>query len=54
MRFGIIGLRRAGGNLALRAIEKDHEVVGLSKFGEKQELADARVSRHRTDGGVEI
>ena len=31
MKFGIIGLGRIGGNLALQAMEKDHEVVGYSK-----------------------
>ena len=44
MKFGIIGLGRMGGNLALQAIEKGHEVVGFSKSGEKQELVDAGVS----------
>ena len=44
MKFGIVGLGRMGGNLALQAIEKGHEVVGFSKSGEKQELVDAGVS----------
>lgn len=44
MKFGIVGLGRMGGNLALQAIEKGHEVLGYSKSGEKQELADAGVS----------
>ena len=43
MKFGIVGLGRMGGNLALQAIEKDHEVVGYSKSGEK-EFKDAGVS----------
>ena len=30
MKFGIIGLGRIGGNLALQAIEKEHQVVGHS------------------------
>ncbi len=38
MKFGIVGLGRMGGNLALRAQEKGHEVVGYSK-SEKEELA---------------
>jgi 6-phosphogluconate dehydrogenase len=44
MKFGIVGLGRMGGNLALQALEKDHEVVGYSKSGEREELADAGVS----------
>jgi len=44
MKFGIVGLGRMGGSLALQALEKDHEVVGYSKPGEKKEFADAGVS----------
>lgn len=43
MKFGIVGLGRMGGNLALQALEKDHQVVGYSKSGEKKEFADAGV-----------
>ncbi len=39
MKFGIVGLGRMGGNLALRAQEKGHEVVGYSK-SEKEEFAE--------------
>ncbi len=42
MKFGIVGLGRMGGNLALQAMEKGHEVVGYSK-SEKKELAEAGV-----------
>jgi len=35
MNFGIIGLGRIGGNLALQAIEKGHHVVGYSKSDEE-------------------
>ena len=38
MRFGIIGLGRIGGNMALQAIEKGHQVVGYS--ASKKELDD--------------
>jgi 6-phosphogluconate dehydrogenase len=31
MRFGIVGLGRIGGNLALQALEKDHQVVGYNR-----------------------
>jgi 6-phosphogluconate dehydrogenase len=42
VKFGIIGLGRMGGNLALQALEKGHEVVGSSR-SEKKELAEAGV-----------
>ena len=52
MKLGIIGLGRMGGNLALQAIEKDHEVVGYTKSGEKKELADAGVSFAGSPAGL--
>jgi 6-phosphogluconate dehydrogenase len=42
VKFGIIGLGKMGGNLALQALEKGHEVVGSSR-SEKRELAEAGV-----------
>ncbi len=42
MKFGIMGLGSMGGNLALQALEKGHEVVGSSR-SEKPELAGAGV-----------
>ena len=35
MNFGMIGLGRIGGNIALQAIEKGHHVVGYSKSDEE-------------------
>jgi 6-phosphogluconate dehydrogenase len=31
MKFGIIGLGRMGGGLALQAMEKGHQVVGYNR-----------------------
>jgi 6-phosphogluconate dehydrogenase len=42
VKFGIMGLGSMGGNLALQALEKGHEVVGSSR-SEKPELAGAGV-----------
>jgi 6-phosphogluconate dehydrogenase len=42
MRFGIVGLGRMGGNLALRAVEKGHQVVGYARSRERtRELSRA-------------
>jgi 6-phosphogluconate dehydrogenase len=44
MRFGIVGLGRMGGNLALAALDKGHEVVGYDAAERPgSELADAGV-----------
>jgi 6-phosphogluconate dehydrogenase len=42
VKFGIVGLGKMGGNLALQALDKGHEVVGSSR-SEKKELAEAGV-----------
>ena len=42
MKFGMMGLGSMGGNLALQALGKGHEVVGSSR-SEKPELARAGV-----------
>jgi 6-phosphogluconate dehydrogenase len=34
MKFGIIGLGRMGGGLALQAMEKGHQVVGYNRSPE--------------------
>jgi 6-phosphogluconate dehydrogenase len=41
MRFGIVGLGRIGGGLALQALEKGHEVVGLDVAGVSSDLLKA-------------
>jgi 6-phosphogluconate dehydrogenase len=33
MKFGVVGLGRMGGNLALHAVEKGHEVIGFDAGG---------------------
>jgi 6-phosphogluconate dehydrogenase len=44
MRFGIVGLGRIGGNLALAAIDHGHEVVGYDRDrGRLEQLAAERV-----------
>src|SRR2546426_7419498 len=44
MKFGIVGLGRMGSNLALRAAEKGHQVVGYDRMlGSQQELKAAGV-----------
>jgi 6-phosphogluconate dehydrogenase len=40
MKFGIMGLGKMGGNLALQALEKGHEVVGSSN-SVKDEISEA-------------
>jgi 6-phosphogluconate dehydrogenase (decarboxylating) len=39
--FGVIGLGKAGGELALQALEKGFRVVGLSRDGAHDELKEA-------------
>lgn len=46
--FGIIGLGRIGGNLALYAIEKEMRVVGLSLGGVPEHLTKAGVEAAKT------
>jgi 6-phosphogluconate dehydrogenase len=39
--FGVIGLGKMGGGLALQALEKGFRVVGLSRDGAPDELKEA-------------
>ena len=39
--FGVVGLGRMGGNLALQALEKGMQVVGFTKGGASSELRKA-------------
>jgi 6-phosphogluconate dehydrogenase len=41
MKFGIVGLGRMGGNLALQALEKGHEVVGFTRGGAPPDMTEA-------------
>ncbi len=50
--FGIIGLGRMGGNLALQAIEKGVRVVGFTHGGVSPELIQARVTQARDLKGL--
>lgn len=45
--FGVVGLGRMGGNLALQAVEKGMRVVGFSRSGVPSDLANAGVIEAR-------
>lgn len=47
-KFGVIGLGRMGGNLALQAIDKGYQVVGYDKAGAKNDLIAAGVDNRLT------
>ncbi|MCU7490593.1 MAG: decarboxylating 6-phosphogluconate dehydrogenase [Ignavibacteria bacterium] len=52
MMFGIIGLGKMGGNLALQAMEKGYKVAGMDKSELSQELRESAIQKAKDVKGL--